>query len=76
MESWLTKAIRRLSQKQQSRGTPGSPGGGEIGTPVLPDAQCDLFIPPKSKKRRKRHDDQEKQPRQPAGRAWNDTAQM
>ena len=74
MESWLTKAIKRLSQKQQSRGTPGSPGGGEIGTPVLPDAQSDLF-PPK-KRRRKRHDDKEKQPRQPAGRSWNDIAQM
>ena len=78
MDSWLIKIIRKLSKQDYGKGTPGSPGGGELGTPVLPDSQIDLFIPDKTnpKKRRTRHDDKKKQSHRPAGRSWNDTAQM
>jgi len=77
MKSWLIKIIHKQSKELPSKGTPGAPGGGEIGTPVLPDAQCDLFnVKTKYKRRKRRNDDEKKQTRHSPGRSWNDVAQM
>jgi len=76
MESWLTRAMKKAKKcPLHDRGTPGSPGGGEIGTPVFPHGQGSIFTP-EEKPRRRKYVNKKKQPHPPASRSWNNTAEM
>ncbi len=69
---WLQRLMRKAEQPQ-SKGTPGSPGGGNVGAPIFP-GQSSIFTPERN--RRRRNVNKKKYPESAKGRSWNDTSQM
>jgi len=61
METWLKRLFKKNQLQVSSQGTPGSPGGGNVGAPTFP-GMATVFTPNKKKRRRKKDDDKKIKP--------------